>query len=121
MLVMTAGQMSAGQAGLRQRFVENLSGELAQRYEMALDTRLRDFVADCREAGLAVGFETDRQIADFTEACLLSKNAIRNDPEFVALMQKPLMRAETKAGELLRRWVWPHPAWVNGTDETGDF
>lgn len=119
MLIMTSRQMTAGQNGLRARYVENLSAELAKRYAMPLDDNLRSFVGECRKTGLETGFETDRQIADFTEACLLTENAIRTDPAFVALMEKPLMRPETKAGEMLRRWVWPHPSWVARAAETG--
>ncbi|MDF3434536.1 hypothetical protein HKX62_16115 [Sulfitobacter sp. M74] len=112
MLVMTQGQMSAGQEDVRKQFVENLSAELAQRYALPLDGALRSFVRACQVAGLDVGFETDRQIADFTEACFLTRNALRTDPDFLALMKKPLMRSETKAAEMLRRWVWSHPSWV---------
>ena len=120
MLVMTVGQMSAGQTNVRERFVENLSAELAKRYALALDDGLRSFIRECQGAGLEIGFETDRQIADFAEACLLTQNAVRKDSDFVALMRKPLMRPETKAGEMLRRWVWPHPAWIADTASMGE-
>ena len=114
MLIMTSRQMSAGQRPLYEGFVERLSDALATRYTIPFDDQLRSFVDDRRRYGLDLGFETDQQIADFAEACFLTRNEICADLAFVALMQRPLMRAETKAAEMLRRWVWPHPSWVPG-------
>lgn len=111
MLRLSARQMQSGQRQVQERFIETLSVALSLRYDIPLDATLRDFVDRRRETGLALGFETDRQIADLVEACLLTRDAILNDAYFVDLMRRPLMRAETKAETILRRWVWPHPAW----------
>lgn len=112
MLNLTKQQMLAGQTDVRVRFVESLSGMLSRRYGLPLDEGLRRFAADRRQAALALGFETDQQIADYAEACLLTQNGICTDPAFISLMDRPLMRPETKAAEMLRRWVWPHPKWA---------
>ncbi len=61
--------------------------------------------------GVSLGFHTDRQIADFIEACLLTQDMVLAAPDFQTLMQRPLLRPEAKAEEMLRRYVWPHPGW----------
>ena len=111
MLRLTTAQMSAGQRQVEDRFVRRLAGELAQRYDLPADAMMLDFVDQRRAEALRLGFETDQQVADFTEACLVTGDAIRIDPGFQGLMQRPMMRPETKAETMLRRWVWGHPNW----------
>lgn len=108
---LTTDQMSAGQRQIEQGFVMRLSSELAARYHMAMDETLIRFVDQRRAEALRHGFETDAQVADFTEACLLTQDAMLRAPEFEALMRRPLMRPEAKAERILRRWVWPHPSY----------
>lgn len=103
--------MSAGQRQIERSFVMRLSEELAARYDMPMDETLIRFVDHRRAEAVRLGLATDAQVADFTEACLLTQDAMLRDPEFEALMRRPLMRPETKAERILRRWVWPHPSY----------
>ena len=110
-LKLSTDQMSAGRRQVQERFIERVCASLSRRYDLPKDDVLYDFVDRRRAEGLRLGFESDLQIADFAEACLVTRDAILSDPYFADLMQRPMMRAETKAETMLRRWIWPHPDW----------
>jgi hypothetical protein len=120
MISFTNTQMAAGRRSAHERFVTRTAGSIARRYQIPPDAALTAFVEERRAMGIAMGFETDRQVADFVEACFLTRDAILTDAAFQTMMQRPLLRAEAKAGVMLRHHVWPNPAWHPETDESED-
>jgi hypothetical protein len=111
MFQLTEGQIAAGARPAQDRFVGRIAASIANRYQIPQDAMLTAFVEGRRAMGVSLGFHTDRQIADFIEACLLTQDQILADHGFQALMRRPLLRPEAKAEALLRRHVWPNPAW----------
>jgi hypothetical protein len=108
---LTDKQVSAGARPAQDRFVARTAASISARYQISLNATLTAFVEGRRAMGVSLGFQTDRQIVDFIEACLLTQDKMLTDPGFQALMRRPLLRPEAKAEVILRRHVWPNPAW----------